>query len=232
MVKRLLIFIMLTFVSNVSYSLQMKPVKNNQSVSAKIASNELSRIFVSGDRIKTTRGISGAYEVIKDEKQGMIFIKPSNYYVNRPFNLFLTTEQGRTFSLLLTPKNIPAVTIELKPLTPSIKMISRWEKNSPYVETIIRLMNDMVNENHPDGYAVIPVEGKIYRFPSFTMQLTTVLRGDKLQGEIWRIKNCLKRSIDIKPNEFFQRHTRATALQSETLLSGGETYLYKVINHG
>lgn len=232
MVKLLSLTFMLLLLSGTSFAVQIKPVKNNQSVSAKISSSELSRIFVINDRIQATRGINGAYDIIKDEKQGMIFIKPSPYFANRPFNLFVTTEQGRTYNLLLMPMKIPAATIELKPLTPSIKLADHWERNSPYVETLIQLMNGMVNDKQPDGYVVIPVEGKISRFPSFTMQLVTVYRGNNLQGEIWRIKSCVRKTVSIKPNEFFQRNTRAIALQDETLSSGSETYLYKVNDHG
>ena len=231
MFKKILITFILFYLNYPAFALQVKHVKDNQTVSAKISTKELSRIFVSNDRIQATRGINGAYELMKDEQQGMVFIKPTAFYGNRPFNLFVTTEHGHTYNLLLIPMNIPAESIQLKPMSPTIRLAERWEKNSPYVDMLIQLMNSMVNEKRPDGYAVIPVEGKTYRFPEFTMQLVTVYKGNHLQGEIWCIKNCTKKSLYLKPNQFFQSNTRAIALESEKLTAGEETYLYKVNNH-
>lgn len=221
-----------SFLVGQGYALQVKPVKDDQSVSAKISSKELSRIFVKGDRIQATRGINGTYELIKDEKQGMVFVKPTPYFANRPFNLFITTENGHTYNLLLVPMDIPAENIQLRPLSPSIKLAEHWEKNSPYVEKLIQLMNSMVNQEEPDGYAIIPVKGKVIKYPDVTMQAIMVYRGSQLQGEIWCIKNCTRKTIHLKPNQFFQKYTRAIALEDETLGSGDETYLYKVNSHG
>src|SRR5580658_6668200 len=118
------------------FAMQVKAVKDNEKVDATISARELSRIFVSGDRIQSTRGLNGAYELMKDENQGSIFIKPAPFYQHHGFNLFVTTEQGHTYNLFLTPKNFPAETIELKPLSPSRLLAERWEKNLPYVDTL------------------------------------------------------------------------------------------------
>ena len=232
MFKKIIIIFIGLSIHCQTFALQVKSVKDNQSVSAKISTKELSRIFVSGDRIQATRGINGTYELMKDEQQGMVFIKPTSFYGNRPFNLFVTTEHGHTYNLLLIPRNIPAESIQLKPLSPSIRLADRWEKNSPYVDMLIQLINSMVNEKRPDGYAVIPVRGEVIRYQEFTMQLVMVYRGNHLQGEIWCIKNCTKKSLYLKPNQFFQSNARAIALESEMLTVADETYLYKVNNHG
>ena len=215
-----------------SYAVQVRPAKDNQTISAKISAKELSRIFVTGDRIQATRGINGAYEIIKDDKQGMIFIKPSPYYASRPFNLFITTEIGRTYNLLLVPTDIPAETIEIKPKSPAIKIASKWEKNSPYVDKLIQLINAMVNELEPEGYAVSEVTTNPIRVKDISMQLVSVYRGSHLQGEVWCIKNISRHTIYLSPNQFFDKHVRAVALEREMLSCGDEVYLYKVGDHG
>lgn len=214
------------------YALQVKAVKDNQTIAVKISAKELSRIFVSGDRIQSTRGMNGAYELIKDENLGVVFIKASPFYLHKPFNLFVTTELGHTYNLLLTPMDIPAETIELKPLSPSL-LASRWERNSPYIETLIHLMNNMVNEVKPEGYTVIDLgEVKPKKFSSgLTMQLVTLYRGNHLQGEIWRLINKSPSTLYLKPREFFQDNTRAISLEDERLNCGDETYLYRVVDH-
>jgi conjugal transfer pilus assembly protein TraK len=216
-----------------SYALQIKPVNDNQTVSAKISSKELSRIYVSGDRIQSTRGVNGAYELIKDERLGAVFIKSTPFYLHKPFNLFVTTELGHTYNLLLTPMNIPAENIELKPLSPSLLMAGRWEKNSPYIDTLIHLMNNMVNGIKTEGYAVINLTKiKPKKISSgLTMQLIKLYRGNHLQGEIWLLRNENQRSLYLKPSEFFQHDSRAISLLDEVLHCGDETYLYRVVDH-
>lgn len=216
-----------------SFALQIRTVKDNQTVSANISAKELTRIFVSGDRIQSTRGVNGAYELTKDEKLGAIFIKSSPYYLHKPFNLFITTELSHTYNLLLMPLDIPAENIELKPLSPSLTVANRWERNSPYLETLIHLMNDMTNSIRPEGYAVINLGNiKPKKVSSgLMMQLSTIYRGNKLQGEIWKLKNTCRSTLYLKAREFFQDNVRAISLEKETLRSFEETYLYRVVGH-
>jgi len=229
----MIIFLFITYLP-LSLAVQLKPVKDNAKVDATISSTELSRIFVSGDRIQSTRGINGAYELMKDEQQGSIFIKPSAYYAQRGFNLFVTTEQGHNYNLFLTPKNIPAETIELKPLSPSPHLANRWEKNLSYVDTLTQLMTFMANDAQPEGYAVVRL-GKVKpkRLPNgLTMALTTLYRGGHLQGEIWRLKNTCRKTLHLRPRDFFQDKARAISLENETLNLGDETSLYRIVDHG
>lgn len=215
------------------YALQVKQIKDNQTLFAKISSKELTRIFVKNDRIQSVRGIDGAYQLTKDEIQGAVFIKPSLFYQHRAFNLFIGTEQGHSYTLLLSPIDIPAENIELKSLSPSKILAERWEKNSPYSDIIIQLMHAMENSENPEGYAVIPL-GKVKpkRLDSgLTMQLVTFYQGARLQGEIWLIKNTCCRTAHLSPRNFYQDNVRAISLKDENLDKNEETYLYKVVDH-
>ncbi len=229
-----LVFILIYILGTMtSFALQIKAIKDNQTVSARISAKELTRIFVSGDRIQSTRGVNGAYELTKDEKFGAVYIKSSPFYLHKPFNLFVTTELGHTYNLLLTPMNIPAENIELKPLSPSMHIAGRWERNSPYLETLIHLMNDMANKIKPEGYAVIDLPNiKPKKLSSgLTMQLVTIYRGNHLKGEIWKLNNTHRNTLYLKPREFFQDNVRAISLESETFRCNDETYLYRVVDH-
>ena len=232
MPRILLIFILATFFSG-AYALQLKSVKDNEAVLAKISSKDLSQIFVLNDRILNTRGINGAYELIKDEQQGVIFIKPSMAYQHKAFNIFLSTEQGHSYNLLLTPMDIPAENIELKPLSPANVQADRWERNSPYLETLIQLINNMENDLYPEGYAVIDINKcKANKITSnVTAELVTLYRGHHLQGEIWLIKNKGSETANLKLHNFFKNGIRAVAIEDEVLAGGDETYVYKVVDY-
>ncbi len=211
------------------YALQTNDLKDNQTAFFKISMSELTRIFVEGDRIQSARGLEGNYQITKDETHGAIFIKSIQA---KPFTLFLTTEAGHNYTLLLTPIDIPSQVIQLNPLSPIKTKVEQWEKNAPYVDDIIQLMTVMVNgRSLPEGYAVIHVNAdKPKKLPSgITMQLKTLYPGNNLRGEIWQIKNAYCRSVNIKKREFYQPNVRAIALKDEHLKNCGSTYLYRVV---
>lgn len=228
-----LIIVLLVWMVPFANALQVKALKDNQSVSAKISARELTRIFVMNDRIQSVRGIEGAYEITKDEVQGYIYIKPSPFFQAKSFNIFITTEQGHTYTLLLNPLDIPAENIALKSLTSSKLLAARWEMSSDYEKTLIHLIHSMTNEQNPEGYAVINLgKTKPRLFTSgLSKQLLTLYRGNHLQGEVWKIKNMRRKLISLSPQQFYQTGTRAIALEDETLSSGEETILYRVMNY-
>ena len=229
-----IIFVTSVMVMNMTYAMQVKAVNDNQTVFVKISAKEPSRIFVAGDRISKTRGIDGIYDLKKDETQGEIFIQPLPPYQHKSFDIFVTTEQGHHYTLLLNPVDSPAETIEIKPLSPSIAVASRWEKNAPYSDVLTHLMSDMAKSETPEGYAVIQL-GKVKPKKlndGLTMQLLTLYRGNRLQGEIWQLKNTGKKTLYLHPRQFYATGNRAVSLNDESLDAGDETILYRVVSHG
>lgn len=210
-----------------SFALQIKSVFDNQSIFAKVSSNSLNRIFVSNDRIQSVRGLDGTYQLMQDSKMGDIYLKTSF----QPFNLFITTENGHTYSLFLTPISIPAETLQINPLSPNKKEAEKFEKNTPFIKAITILMTDMRKEIVPVGYAIVPIKQSPHKLPTgFTIQLKTLFQGVHLQGQIWEVKNKVCRPIHLSVSKFYLPGVRALALKSELLPSCGSTILYRVVS--
>ena len=219
-----------------TYALQVKAAKDNETISFKISDKEYSRIFVSGDRIVSVKGRSNLYE-IKEFKgkydDGVLYIRPSRYSERHSFSIFITTEQGHHFTLLLAWLGIPSENIEIKPLSASKLIATRWESNLPYTQSMVELMRYMLNGSHPEGYAVVSlgiVKPKKMR-GGLTMQLLTLYRGGFLQGEIWRLKNESGHTLYLHPREFYQHNVRAASLVDESLKNCDETILYRIVSH-
>lgn len=231
--KWVMICVLMIGLSSEVFALQVKPIKDNQTITAHVASKELTRIFVEGDRIQQVRGIQGTYELTKDEKLGAIFIKPSVMYSKKIINLFVTTELGHTYSLLLMPIDSPSETIQLKPLSPALTVAKHWEQDSDYIEKMIQLTSYMVNKIKPEGYAVIDFPKiKFSQVPhGLTMQLMTLYRGSHVEGEIWKLKNTSCKTLHLTAKDFFNRHVRAMSLDKDLLRCHEETYLYRVVDH-
>ena len=215
------------------YALQIKPVKDNQTVFVKISSKELSQIFITNDRISSVRGIDGEYQLTKDEQKGAVFIKPTPLFQHQMMTVFIMTEQEHSYTLLLNPLDIPSETIELKPLSPSKKIAEHWEKSSPYTDLMMALLKSMSNQKNPEGYAVISLgAGHVQKLSSgITMQLITLYKGSQIEGEIWKLKNDSKITQTLEPHYFYQEATRAVAIADEKLRAGDETLLYRVVDY-
>jgi conjugal transfer pilus assembly protein TraK len=225
--------LMLFVLTSSAFGLQIRTVSDNQTVMIKVSAKELSRIFVSGDRILNVRGLDGAYDLKRDDTLGEIYVQPSPYFQHKAFNLFITTEKGHTYNLFATPLEIPAESIQIKPKSPTIKLADRWERNSAYGEVIIKLMEYMKNEKYPEGYAVVSL-GKVKPkkiSSALTMQLLTIYKGDHLQGEIWLVKNVRNSGQYVHPRDFYQNDVRAVSIIDENLLPACETLVYRVVDH-
>lgn len=211
-------------------ALYIKPIADNQMAALVISNHELTRIFVANDRILAVRGVDGAYLLNKDEIQGEIFIKPTPLNQGKAISLFITTEQGHSYTLLLAPADIPARAIELKPIGGS-KLAERWEKSSSYQELIIGLITAMVNGKAPDGYALsVPKKPAPIKFKLISVTLNTVYSGKYLRGEILVIENKSAVNIALTESQFYQVGTRAIAILEQNLQPKATTLLYRVMS--
>lgn len=212
-------------------ALYVRSIADNQMAALVISNHELTRIFVNNDRILAVRGVDGAYLLNKDEVQGEIFVKPTPLYRERTISLFITTEQGHNYTLLLAPANIPARTIELKP-TGGSRQAAQWEKNSSYYTLIIKFMTAMVNGKVPDGYAVnVPSKIKSLKFKQILVTLNALYIGKYLRGEVFTLENKTSKSICLDEMQFYQQGARAIAILERNLPPHTKTLLYRVMNN-
>lgn len=216
-----------------SSALQSVKIGDNETRNIAVSTHELSRIFVKGDRIVGVRGIEGAYVLSKDQVQGQVFIKPAAYYQTKPFNLFLSTEQGRNYNLFITATNSSGQDIELVPTTPS-KKVEAWEKEGEYLQAIIQLMTGMINEEAPTDYSVVELDGKkkvkAINYNNLFIRPLKRYLGGKLHGEVLLIQNRGKEPITLLEKQFYQDGTRAITLLNKELPSRGQTMLVRVMS--
>ena len=216
-----------------AYGLQTLHLKVNESGTAKISAFELSRIFVDGDRIQSVRGIDNTYVFKSDRITGEVFLKPTPEYQQKPFTVHLTTEGGRTFSLLLIPFGTPAQNIMIKPQGVKKKQAEKWEVSLPYEKTLTNLIIAMFNGSEPEGFDVenISEAKKSYLGDVATLQLQTVYIGERLKGEIYVITNRKKIPITRTESEFYRVGTRAIALSENVIPGQKSTFLYVITNN-
>jgi len=218
--------------SNV-FALQIKGVVDNETTNAKISSVDVTRIFVQGDRIKSVKGLKGAYTRENDEKNGEIYIQPSSLYRDRAFTILIDTEMGRHFTLLLNPVYSPSETLMLVPKGVGQIRAARFEQASSYELTINHLIRAMKNGVAPEGYAVRETNGKTtYNIGNqLTLSIKTIYEGLNLRGEVIKITNKKSFPIQLDEREFYKKGTRAISLDTIVVPARSTIHLYRVTSH-
>lgn len=210
---------------------QVKMVVDNKTIFAKAAATELTHVYVAGDRIVNVRGVEGAYSLKKERTDGTIFIQPTPAFQQKSFTLFLSTEQGHTYPLLLTSVQVPAESIRLQPITPARKAAARWEQQSAYEQVLLALIMSLKNEKPPEGYALIRTPSAVMQQEGFTLQRLWQYHGRHLSGDVLRITNNTEKTITLDERQFYTAHTRAISLAQTSLSPLQQTTLYRVVHH-
>jgi conjugal transfer pilus assembly protein TraK len=231
---RELTLLVITILFSISaYATQIKGVVDNETVSAKISSLDITRIIVQGDRIKSLKGIKGAYTRENDERSGEVFLQPSQLYQNSAFTVLIETEKERHFTLLLTPVAVPGGTLMLVPKGVGREEAAQFEKSSDYQTTISHLIRDMATDAIPEGYAIKEVDEKtLYHFGNIaTLRLKTIYQGLHFEGQIFELTNTQGFTITLDEKQFFKRGVSAVSLGSVTVSPHGKIKLIRVISH-
>lgn len=229
--RQLLISFFLIQISS-TYALEIKHIGDNQTITAKISSTDVTRIFVKDDRISSVRGIKGAYTHENDEKNGEVYIQPTSEYQFRAFTILIDTEEGRHFTLLLTPVGSPSEALMLVPKGHSKDKVQRLETVSNYEFSIFEFIKNMRNHNMHNGYAPCVNKNEKYNFNNKVLaQLHGVYKSQNYSGEIFTLTNVYDKPIRINEKIFYKPNTNAISLDSLVLRPKQSTYLYRVISY-
>jgi len=227
------LFIILSLLSAQTFALQLKSVVDNETTSAKISSVDVTRIFVQGDRIKSLKGIKGAYTRENDEKNGEVYIQPLPAYQHSAFTVLIETEKGRHFTLLLNPVAVPSESLMLVPKGVGSEQAARFETSEPYQLTLAHLIQAMTKNSVPEGYQVREVNSKkcakLGNIAVFSLK--TVYQGLNLRGEILELTNSKPYVITLNESSFYQPGTRAVSFASTSVKPHGKTYVYRISSH-
>lgn len=153
---------------------------------------------------------------------------------SKPFYVFISTEQGHHYVLLLKPnQSLQADILLLKPKEAATAAAKAWENSETYSHTLIRLVTALIQQQAPSGYTQT-----IFKKPQeFSLGKTLILKrierytGDKLNADIYQVINHAHGKISLTEKEFYQSGDRAIYLQQSNLASGQSTQLIKVISH-
>lgn len=209
----------------VAVAQQTVPVQEGTEVSITVSANALNRLAVQNDRIMTVKGITGQFQLDKDNDTGQVFIKPITTDKEELIHLFLLTEKGHTYPLSLTLEEGEAQSILLIPSEPEI---TQWEQSSHY-ETLLRtLLKAMHNQTAIEGFMINKVKIQIPTIKHTSIKHLQTYTGKQLQGHVFEVKNRGQEELILTEELFQLKGVRAVSILNPILSGFAKTRVYVV----
>ena len=215
-------FLILLFIDKANAA-QFIDVSEGAEISATVSLNELNRIRVEGGKIDGIRITKGILEYSRDEKSGDIFINLLRRS-RKPVNVFITSNSGSTFKLLLIPKDIPAEQIFL---------IERVAKNgiqifNNYQDQLTNFYKTLYTGIAPKDYKVSNhnSSNNVGDFKIVLKSSYVPSKPNNFRGDIYEVKNKSKIIQILNPQNFYRDGMRAIKFDSYVLNPKEATRMY------
>lgn len=220
---------LLMLASTTSQALQVIEVSDGETALGKVSTHEMTRIAIAdGGRIADLWGASNLFEASRDEERGQVFVRLSNPAQREPLNLFVTDNGGRTYTLILTPVDIPAETVMLKPRGQNRQGAAQWERSQPYTQTLKRLLVQMARDSIPDGYEVVERGVMVPLWQEAIFRFDREYRGDAFSAEVYTLTNRSGVEMVMEEREFYRPGVVAVAIEKSVLPPAAATRVYVI----
>lgn len=222
-----------------AWALQKLEVKPDATATARIALKETSRIKVEGSAIVDVFGSvyssdnpAGELMVAPDVASGELYVMPSAMAVpGKPVNIFVKTVKA-TYTLLLTPVDIPSETVILNDR--QTQASSQAEPTAvggeapDWLRQIKNMMLVLTGEATPPGYLSVSVGKPVGLWQEarfFEMRRVTHRR---LTGLVFDLTNVSAAPMVLDEREFFDAGVVATGIAKTQLAPNESTRVYVI----
>lgn len=219
-------------------SARIVSVADGMAVKVDISSYEHNRIKIEGGRINYYTVKKGALIIEYEKIKGEIFVSlpKINRYKNEdgdliPISLFVTSDSGSTYQLLLQPKAESAKQIFLVEQSAKDEGMKIYNN---YRDQILSFYKSLYSGQSLQGYTVSYRKKRIKKDKLKIIKIATYQpkTGKGLYGEIFEIKNKSKNLKILKPQDFFKEGVRAIKIDSYLLGKGESTRMYVISIRG
>lgn len=223
-----LLLILSVLTSTALQAFQIIEAVDGVSLPAKVSITEPNRITMArGAMLSKAWTLEGQAVLETDDEAGQLFVTVNT---SKAFTLFVRDDQLRTYSLLLSPQDIPAETIVLKPPRQLQRDRDRYRNALPYMERLQHLFRSMISKDYPQDYRVTQQSIHVPLWKEVEVMRVEVFSRDGFVGEHYRIKNVSSETLRMDEREF--RNLRpvvlGVSLLVHALLPNEETSLYLV----
>lgn len=227
----------LAMVQAPAWALQQYEVKPDGAVSARIAMRETSRIKVDGTRIVDVFGSvyspdnqAGELIASPDAASGELYVIPSAMaQPGKPINVFVKTEKGTVYTVLLTPLDIPSDTVILKdrslPLDAAPPVAGAA---SDRIREIKAMELALRARTVPAGYVATDVGRAVRLWQEARFVEVRRVMNQYLAGTVYALTNISDAPMVLDAREFFDTDVAAVAVEREALAPGDTTRVHVI----
>lgn len=193
-----------------------------------ISSKEVNRIAFEGDRIKSIFKSDGDFTYDNDEQNGEVFIRSERDGSRKPLSFFVTTEQGGTYQLLLTPADIPSTSVILRPINLNVAEARAWEGEAPYQATLAQLLKAVALGQPPKGYVQDFKTETLSLGGSLVARRLARMDGANYRASAFRIVNQSAEPVEFSENQLFRKGVLAVSISAPVIPAKGQITAYLI----
>ncbi len=233
--KAILIFCLVTASASNAHALQIKQATDNGQITAIVSAQEISRVSLTKDRIRMVNG-DPQVDITHDSEKGDVYLKPATSPLTKPLNLFISTEKGFTYQLLLMPEKVPSeqIIIRNEDAFSGSEEAQVWESRTPFHATIIDVLKATIGGiTLPAGYKkeVFKIDDENRREHLLLIRKYAVSGAD-LQGIALEVRNVGETTTTITERDLYSPGQAAVYLPQRKLEPGASVTAYIVRRRG
>ncbi|MBC2731243.1 type-F conjugative transfer system secretin TraK [Thiobacillus sp.] len=163
-----------------------------------------------------------------DATTGQALILP---LVKDPFGVFVFSQSGKTYTLVLQPQDIPGETIVIKETTSPASVAAKpgeIERAASYQQAIKKMIQALAGEGLPEGLEEKKTWEEIRLWKGSRFALEHVLTGHSLVGEQYRLFNVSDAPVRVAEQEFYKKGVLAVSVRDLTVEPGRSTQVFVV----
>ncbi|MBK6742671.1 MAG: type-F conjugative transfer system secretin TraK [Hydrogenophilales bacterium] len=236
--SKTLLFLAGLLLTTPAWALQKLEVKPDATATARIALKETSRIKVEGAAIVDVFGSvyapdnpAGELMVAPDAASGEIYVMPSAQALpGKPINIFVKTDKA-TYTLLLTPIDVPSETVILNDRIALAKLPESAEAIAPAPDWLRQIKNMMLvltSDAPAPGYLATTVGKPVGLWQEARFFEVRRVANRRLAGAIFDLTNISAAPMVLDEREFFDTGVVAVGVVKTQLAPNESTQVYIV----
>jgi conjugal transfer pilus assembly protein TraK len=225
----LLLSLAILIVAPSAHALQVMEGVEGKTLFVKASMRDLNRISIEGGKVRLVKAADDSMLTgSADAATGQALIRP---LVKDPFGVFVFSQSGKTYTLVLQPQDIPGETIVIKEATVPVSAASRpgdIEKAASYQQAISKMIHALAGETALDGIEIKKTWDEIRLWKGARFALERVLTGHTLVGEQYRLFNLSDAPMRLAEQEFYKKGVLAVSVRDLTVEPGRSTQVFVV----
>lgn len=216
---------------------QFRTIGDSGTVEGYASSLDITRISLVGDRIASVKKADADefgddFNVAHDTITGDVYLTLPAIFEQTHLNFFITSQKGFTYKVHLAIRDTPSTQIFVQNPGVGSERAESWELETPFRQTVVRLIRAMWNGATVEGYEVRQNVDLSQKAGPLTYRVTASYDGASLVGRILKIENSADTALALSEDAFFSPGVIAVAATLQELPPRGTAFVFVVARKG